>query len=86
MISRKHKAVPSFRVEKASASNFVRQHKLYQKAFPIGRKFDYMLGIALLSLQNPANTKQSKSQLLSVVEELLTLKANLGLFGGTNHD
>lgn len=83
MSMKKHKAVTS---AKATASNFNQLNKSYNKVLPVARKFDYLLGIALLSLLNPTNTKQSQNQLLSVVEDILFLKAELGLYGGTNCD
>jgi len=83
MIKKKQKAATS---SKATTLKFDRQNQSYKKAFPLASKINLLLGKSLLALQNPENNKQSRSQLLSVVEDLLTLKADLGLYRGINRD
>ena len=79
MRTKENKAATS---AEATAFKFVRQNQSYIKSFPIAKKFDYLLGIALLSLQNPENNPQSQKELLNVIKNLLVLKADLGLLGG----
>lgn len=53
----------------------------YQTSFPIASKINLLLGKSLLALENATNNRQSRSELLSVVEDLIVLKAELGLLG-----
>ena len=59
--------------------------KVYQVSFPCASKINILLGGTLLAMQSPSNDQQNKNQLLSIVEDILFLKAELGLYGGNNH-
>ena len=77
MMSKKQKAAT---LPKVTTFNIARSSS-YTKSFPLSKKFDYLLGIALLALLNPSNSKSSTNELLSVIEDVLVLKAELGLYG-----
>ena len=81
MLNKKHNKKNRGASAKANPVNIV-QSQSYMKALPVARKFDALLGIALLALINPVNNKQSQKQLLSVIRDLIAMKADLGLYGG----